>query len=315
MRALIIQSLLALSLLSSVRGNSLTDSSVAEKACWLDPSPSPDKQRTRILTIGLGSLYVGSMTWLYHEWYRDYPLGNFRTFNDGSEWEGMDKFAHGWDAYSISKPVFRLFRWAGYDNNRAAWMGAGVAFLFQTTVEVFDGFSPGWGFSTYDLAANTAGTALFLSQQLGWQEQRIVLKYSLRTTPYAAYRPELLGSSVPERILKDYNGLTFWASVSPSTFLRGTNVKWPAWLSLAVGFGAEGMTGGANNPTEVNGSPIPSFERYRQYYLGLDFDLARIQTRHRWLSDIFKLINIVHLPAPALELSPGRRPKWHALYF
>lgn len=280
----------------------------------MDPKPSPDPVRTRILIGGLGGLYVGSMSWLYTQWYSDYGLGNFRTFNDGSEWMGMDKFAHSWDAYSISKPVFRLFQWAGYDNDKAAWYGAGISTLFQTTVEVFDGFSPGWGFSFYDIAANTGGTALFLSQQLGWKEQRIVLKYSFHTTQYAEYRPDVLGGTLPERILKDYNGLTYWVSVNPASF-TGDRVNIPSWLSLAIGFGAEGMTGGDYNPTEVNGEQIPAFERYRQYYLGIDFDLSRIKTRHRFLQDLFKAINIIRLPAPAIEFSPGRKTRWHALYF
>lgn len=283
---------------------------------WLDCKTTPDKQRTWLLTGTIGALYAGSMTWLYTQWYKDYPLGDFHFFNDNQEWESMDKFAHAWDAYSISKPVAQTFRWAGYDERKSAYYGAGVAFLFQTTVEVFDGFSEEWGFSMGDMAANTAGTALFLGQELLWNEQRIVLKYSFHMTPYAQYRPDVLGQTVPERLLKDYNGMTFWASINPKRFFRNPETSnFPAWLSLAVGFGAEGMTGGEYNPSEVNGTGIPSFERYRQYYLGLDIDLARIRTRSRLLTDIFHLINIVHIPAPALEMAPGHRPRWHALYF
>jgi hypothetical protein len=282
---------------------------------WLDPKPSPDIRRTLFLSSGLSLLYVGSMSYLYTQWYSDYPKSSFSFFNDGEEWEQMDKFAHAWDAYSIAKPVYHTYRWAGLNNTQSAFIGAGIAFAFQTTVEVFDGFSSGWGFSLYDMAANATGTVLFLSQQLGWEEQRIVLKYSIHTTPYSKYRPDVLGSNFPERLLKDYNGLTYWVSVNPASFLRNSGIKTPEWLSLAIGFGAEGMTGGTKNPTVVDGKSIPTFERYRQYYLGIDFDLARIKTKNRFLKDFFRLINIVHLPAPALELAPGRKPRWHAFYF
>ncbi len=282
---------------------------------WLDPAPQPNRTRTVALAGTIGGLYTISMAWLYTQWYQDYPLTNFHTFDDRYEWEQMDKFAHAWDAYSIAKPVSQTFRWAGYGNKRSAWYGAGVAFLFQTTVEVFDGFSEEWGFSSSDMLANTIGTGLFLSQQLTWEEQRVVLKYSFHTTTYAQYRPDVLGSTIPERILKDYNGLTYWASVNPASFLKSTDIHLPAWLSLAVGFGAEGMTGGESNPNEVDGQALPSFNRYRQYYVGIDFDLARIKTKNRFLKDLFSIINIVHLPAPALELAPGRKPRWHALYF
>jgi hypothetical protein len=267
------------------------------------------------LGSGIGVLYAGSMTWLYTQWYRQYELEGFHLFDDSGEWEDMDKFGHIWDAYSIAKPVSHCFQWAGYDRRRSAFYGTGIAYLFQTTVEVMDGFSSGWGFSIYDIAANTIGAATFLSQELAWQEQRIVLKYSFHTTSYAQYRPDVLGKTLPERILKDYNGLTYWASVNPAAFLREKPKCLPSWLSISVGIGAEGMTGGRSNPSEVDGKPLPEFERYRQYYIGLDFDLARVRTRHRWLSGLFKVINIVRLPAPALEFSPGRKPRWHALYF
>lgn len=282
---------------------------------WLDPKTDPDHDRVICLSIGLGGLYAGSMAWLYSEWYSDFSSSGFRFFNDGGEWEQMDKFAHAWDAYSIAKPVYHTYRWAGLNNTQSALCGAGISFMFQTTVEVFDGFSSGWGFSMYDMAANAGGTAMFLSQQLGWGEQRMVLKYSIHATPYSRYRPDVLGSNFPERLLKDYNGLTYWVSINPASFLRNSRVKLPNWLSLAVGFGAEGMTGGSFNPTTVDGKAIPVFDRYRQYYLGIDFDLARIKTGNRFLHDLFRLVNIVHFPAPALELAPGRRPRWHAIYF
>jgi len=89
----------------------------------------------------------------------------------------------------------------------------------------------------------------------------------------------------------------------------------PKWLSLGLGYGAEGMTGGYSNPSEVDGKPIPVFDRYRQYYLAIDFDLARIETRSRFLSGLFKLINIIHLPSPAIEFNEGHQTKFRALYF
>jgi hypothetical protein len=272
----------------------------------------PDAQRKQVLFAGIGGLYAGSMAWLYTQWYSGYPQSGFHFFDDSGEWEGMDKVAHLWDTYSIAKPLARSISWSGYDRRRAALLGAGIAFMFQSTVEVLDGFSSEWGFSKYDMAANTLGAFAFLAQELTWEEQRIVLKYSFRRTPYADFRPELLGSTWPERILKDYNGMTFWASVNPASFMSR---DFPRWLSVAAGIGAEGMTGGSSNPLEADGQVIPSFERYRQFYLGIDFDLARIRTKKKWLSRVFKVINIIRLPAPALELSPGRKTRFRALCF
>jgi hypothetical protein len=40
-----------------------------------------------------------------------------------------------------------------------------------------DGYSAEWGASS-DIIANAAGTALYVSQELIWQEQRITPKFS-----------------------------------------------------------------------------------------------------------------------------------------
>ncbi|MBK9525975.1 MAG: DUF2279 domain-containing protein [Bacteroidetes bacterium] len=298
----------------------VNDSSIAEEDSsrshikLFENSPVPDKSRTRLLMCTTIGLYPVSMYWLYTQWYQDYPQSGFHFFNDNAEWEKMDKFGHAWDAYSISKPLMKCFRWSGYSNTKSTLLASGISFLYQTTVEVFDGFSEEWGFSSGDIICNTAGVGLFAAQQVGWEEQRIVLKYSFHQTKYSRYRPQLLGSNLPENILKDYNGLTYWASINPASFFK--NKTWiPNWISLGIGFGAEGMTGGKENPEYVDGKMIPSFERYRQYYLGLDIDLARVQMKSKVLTSIFKFINIVHLPAPAIEFGKGRKARYHAFYF
>lgn len=280
----------------------------------LENAKSPDRKRTRILNYTVVGLYPVSMYWLYTQWYQNYPQSSFHFFNDNAEWEQMDKFGHAWDAYSIAKPLMKCYRWTGYNNKKSTLLAGGISFLYQTTVEVFDGFSEEWGFSTGDVLCNTAGIGLFTAQQLTWGEQRIVLKYSFHQSKYSKYRPNLLGSNLPENILKDYNGLSYWISINPRSFFK--NTKWlPNWLSIGAGFGAEGMTGGKENPTEVDGKIIPEFERYRQYYISLDIDLARVKTKSVLLGSIFKFINIVHLPSPAIEFSKGRKSRYHAFYF
>ena len=279
----------------------------------LQNSQSANRNRIHALNYSIAGMYGLSMTWLYYQWYDNYSRSPFHFFNDNSEWEQMDKFGHLWDAYNIAKPLMHCYRWAGYDENKATLYGAGISFLFLTTVEIFDGFSSQWGFSSGDLLSDAGGIALFTGQQFYWNEQRIVLKYSFHQTEYSKYNPQLLGSRLSENILKDYNGLTYWLTVNPRSFFK--NSSFPKWISLAFGYGAQGMTGGEKNPLTVDGKNVPAFERYRQYYFSIDFDLARIQTKNKFLNSIFKVINIVHLPAPAIELSNGRKPVYHKLYF
>ena len=281
---------------------------------FLQPSPSLDRSRVHIISYSAIGLYPASMFWLYTQWYKDYPQSSFHFFDDGGEWLQMDKGGHILDSYTVGKAGFRALQWAGVERKKSIWYGAGIGFTFQTTLEIFDGFSSQWGFSFTDFAANAIGSAAFVSQQLAWNEQRFQLKYSFHQSDYSKYRPNELGANLPENMLKDYNGLTYWLSVNPHSFMK-VESEFPRWLSFAFGYGAEGMIGGYSNPAFVDGKIVPPFDRYRQYYLSVDFDLSRIHTKSAFLSGLFKVINFIRLPAPAIEFNNGHKTKFYAFYF
>jgi hypothetical protein len=68
----------------------------------------------------------------------------------------------------------------------------------------------------------------------------------LFATQYAQYRPNVLGSSFVEQILKDYNGQNLLAV--RLTYIPFQGSKIPKWLNLAIGYGADGMiTGNSEN--------------------------------------------------------------------
>jgi hypothetical protein len=120
-----------------------------------------------------------------------------------------------------------------------------------------------------------------------------------------------LGSSVPEQIIKDYNGQTYWISVNLYSFSKGSKI--PKWMNVALGYGAEGMISGNNE----NNAPIliPKPERFRQFYLSLDVDLTKIKTKSHFLKTIFSVLNTVKIPAPTIEYSPQSGFKFHPFYF
>ncbi len=290
-----------------------SDTAFTDSIHFFSNTLQANKKRINLLNYSISGTYGLSMYWLYTQWYKDYPGSSFHFFNDNSEWLQMDKFAHTWDAYLISKSISKCYKWAGYENKKSILYGIAITGLYQTTIEVFDGFSKEWGFSGGDILANSIGLASFAFQELHWKEQRITLKLSFHQTKYSSYRPKLLGENIFENIIKDYNGLTNWVCINPHSFFK--NSVFPKWLSLAIGFGAEGMTGGKTNPEIVNGKIIPAFDRYRQYYFSVDFELSKIKTQSAFFSSLFRIINIVHLPAPAIEFRSGGKPQYKALYF
>ena len=258
-------------------------------------------------------LYAGSFVGLNQLWYADYPKSSFHFFNDNAEWCGMDKFGHATTAYYIGYYTQPVFQWSGMSRKASVWTAGGLSFAYQATIEVLDGFSAEWGASWGDLLADFGGSALFVSQELVWKEQRFMLKLSYWPSEYAAMRPDLLGSNVAERLLKDYNAQTYWLSCNIWSFLPNRETrKFPRWLNIAVGYGANGMLGGYSNPPQ-----FASIPRYQQFYLTVDVDFTKIRTRSKFLRTLFKVIQVIKVPAPAIEFStnPSQPVFFHWLMF
>jgi len=284
------------------------------KAQVFTKSDTLNRKRLLFASTTTAAGYGATVTGLNTLWYNDYPRGDFHFFNDNVDWMQMDKAGHALTSYQLGRYGYEVLKWTGLEEKPAIWIGGNLGLFFLTTVEVMDGYSEEWGFSSGDGLANLAGTSLFIGQQLAWGEQRMALKFSYSGTDYAVFRPETLGSGGLESVLKDYNGQTIWLSVNPSSFWRKEKLFLP-WLNIALGYGANGMLGGDNNPSfNSAGDALPQTDRYRQYYLSLDIDLSRIKTKNAFLKTIFSVVGFIKIPAPAVELSQGD-VKWHWFYF
>lgn len=266
-----------------------------------DSSKWNSKQKWTI--AGLSGAYLGGFTGLYHLWYADYNTGKFHFFNDNPEWAQMDKVGHMYSAYAETKYAGKLLEWSGFEATEAVWLGSAYSLLFQTTIEVFDGFSEGWGASTGDIAANFAGTGLYLGQEMLWKEQRIAMKFSFRTTPYAAMRPELLGYNAMESMVKDYNGQKYWLSANLASFLKEDS-RMPKWLNVSVGYGIDGFISGRPGDLPDNFPNNPeNFPRMRLFYLSPDIDLEKIEVKNRALKATLSILNNFKFPLPAVGFS------------
>ncbi|MEI2711500.1 MAG: hypothetical protein V9E96_21190 [Chitinophagaceae bacterium] len=88
------------------------------------------------------------------------------------------------------------------------------------------------------------GSGLLISQELLWDEQRVDLKFSFHKKTYnepvlKERTDSIFGKNLLSRMLKDYNGQTYWLSANLKSFFPKSNL--PAWLNVAVGYGAEGL--------------------------------------------------------------------------
>lgn len=278
---------------------------------FLTPSDSVNVSRKNSVFITEVGMAAGALVGLNQLWYKDYPQSEFHFINDNSEWLQMDKVGHFYSAYHLNRLGCETMNWAGLPRSKQLIYGSALSFGFLTTVEVFDGFSQEWGASTGDIIANVSGTGLYVSQELLWKEQRIIPKFSFHTTKYAKIRPDALGESFNEQLLKDYNGQTYWLSVNLHSFFR--NSKLPKWLNIAVGYGGNGMISGEEF---VNSdSDLPYVKRNREFYLSLDADLSKIETKSHFLKTFFSVINTIKIPAPAVKLGANGVVNFDCLYF
>jgi len=281
---------------------------------FLPPSPIYRADRLKTVVITEVATGVAISAALYFLWYRKHPRSHFHFFNDNAEWLQMDKVGHAATAYNIGTIQYDLMRWCGVDNNTSIAVGGLTALGYMSIIEIFDGFSSKWGFSKGDMLANIFGAALFAAQQKGWNQQRISMKWSFHMSPYAKYYPAELGSNFFSRMLKDYNGQTYWLSFNIASFLP-TNSGFPYWLNMSLGYGAEGMIGARSNPTSVNGQAIPEFPRYRKFYFAPDANLFSIPTNSSFYNAAAYLTKFSKIPAPTLGWSKLNGLKFFPVYY
>lgn len=278
--------------------NSLDTAKTAKGVCCL-------RTVAIVGTVGTTATFIA----LDQAWYAQYDRTPFHFFDDSGEWFLMDKTGHAFNGFLLGEWGHATLLHCGASRRTARWVGGGIGMLLLTGVEVLDGTSAAWGFSSWDMVANATGTGLFIGQDLLWGEQRLRFKLSSHVTDYARLRPDLLGTSVPERVLKDYNGLTLWLSAN----LRSLSGKegFPAWLNVAVGYGAEGFV----NARPQDNRSITGMTPYRQFYLSPDIDLRRIRSRSKVVRTLLFMANSIKVPAPTLEFRSTGRIVGHWLYF
>ena len=253
---------------------------------------------------------IGSISALYGVWYSQNANSTFHFFNDYGNWGNVDKYGHAYSSYQLSRTSGNLYRWTGMSHRNSAWVGFALGLSYQTTLEIFDGFSTGYGFSWGDVWFNILGSSLYLGQELTFKEQIFIPKFSYHPTSYAALRPNTLGSNHAERLLKDYNGQTYWLSFSPKSFLKSS--KFPGWLCISMGYGIDArIVGDKTSYMDANGN---TYYSNTEFYVSLDVDFKKLPIKNKTLKKVLTSLNYLKIPAPAISLR-GNKFKFYPVYF
>ena len=276
---------------------------------FLPPSENFNRGRFNAVVISEAGIATLVTIGLQYLWYKKFPRSRFHFFNDNDEWLNMDKVGHATTAYNIAAFQYNMMRWSGINKNTSLWIGMGTALAYMSMIEISDGFSTQWGFSPGDMIANISGITIFGVQQSVWHQQRILMQYSYHNSIFAKYNPGELGTNLPERMLKDYNGQSYWLSFNLSSFMGKTN--FPKWINANIGYGASGMTGAVHNPSVVDGKPVPSFTRQRKMFFGVTgaFTANNTISYPSWL-------NIFKIPSPVVEWNlQSSKIKFRSFYY
>ncbi|WPP53068.1 DUF2279 domain-containing protein [Catalinimonas niigatensis] len=277
------------------------------------PQPDVDKVQLSRFLIITGAGYAVTQAGLYSLWYKDQQSQSFQFFDDSQQWKQVDKAGHFYTAFHLSQLGSHAFHRAGIDEQKCHWYGALMGTLMLLPIEIFDGYSEAYGFSWSDVAANTMGAAFLPIQYKIWHEVRIQPKFSFHRTDFPKLRPNTLGKSWYEEIIKDYNGQTYWLSFDLYRFFPKSAI--PKWINLAIGYGAENMVYARERENEAYG-----LQAYRQYYLAPDIDFSHFRQPptslgNKLLNGVLYVANLIHLPAPTLSYEAGRGLRFYPLYF
>jgi hypothetical protein len=271
------------------------------------------KGRLALVAGTTAGIYIGGAIFLNEVWYADKARVPFQFYNDNQGWLQMDKFAHSYIAYYQSYWTYEALLWSGVDKKKAIWYAAPIGFLMQLPIEIFDGMYEGYGFSWGDVVANTTGSVIFTVQQALWNEQKVIPKFSFWPSEYADIRPGILGESFSSQLVQDYNAQTYWFSFSPGNVFHLE--KWPEWLCLSIGYSGNGMLAEFENPEFILGQDVRHIQRYRQVFLSLDLNLRKIKTRSGLVNGLFHAMNMIKIPAPAIEWNGREGLAFRPFYF
>ena len=209
----------------------------------------------------------------------------------------VDKLGHFHGASGGTYIISKSLRWTNLSETKSLWYGALGSLLFQTYIEVEDGFSV-WGFDRVDFASDVAGAFFPVAKHYSPFLQNFDVRFSYHPSPNLDQPGAFPGQK--HILLDDYEGQTIWLSLRVFDLLpKSAQPYWPPFLRIAMGYGTR---------------KILAADPYSVLFIGVDLDMTRIipQTSS-FLITVSEVLNHFLLPLPAVQISPGTI--WYGLYF
>lgn len=249
-----------------------------------------------------GSVFLGSMVVIHiyqqNGWWKD-NRAPFHFQEDLIYGLNVDKIGHFYGANLLEFALSRTLRWSNVSERDALWYGSAGALLFQTYVEVEDGFST-WGFDRVDFASDVAGAAWPVLQYYFSPLQNLNVRFSYHSSSLLGEPGGTGFKGQKHLIIDDYEGQTLWFCVKVHNVLPDPlSSYWPEFLNLSYGYGVRDVA-----------HPHP----YRVYFIAPDLDMTKIIPQSSsFLKTLSEALNFIHIPMPAFRFYP--RPAFYGIYF
>lgn len=182
--------------------------------------------------VGLGAIGLyGTAVW---DWGNSsFALRSEGGFGAGTPYGGADKLGHAFTGSAITAGAASLARSAGAGQWQAATLGAATGLAWTTAIELGDGFSPAYGASWQDQAANLAGVGFeWLRQGLPWMAERVQFRWEWLPSP-------LMLDGTTTDIFSDYSGSRYLLAFPIAPWVGGRHPL--RFVELLAGYGTTGF--------------------------------------------------------------------------
>lgn len=258
--------------------------------------------RFAIITGGVAATIATIHIYQANGWWK----GNSSSFHfqeDLTYGRSVDKLGHFYAGTVAAFILREAYGWAGLSEEAALYWGSGGAFLFQTYIEVTDGFHT-WGFDRVDFAANLAGAAWPIAQYHSSFLRNFDFKFSYHPSQVLNENCGLGFQGQKHIIFDDYEGQTLWLSAKVKNLLPESWKFWPTPLQLSLGYRVRDVCA----PAGSNRKP------YSALLLALDLDMTKvIPDDTPFLRLLGNALNFIKFPMPAVQISPDAI--WYGFYF
>jgi hypothetical protein len=242
------------------------------------------------MSIGfVGAFSLGILADSYYTWWRDaeYPFHWYTNNWFNGAQLGLDKAGHFFGMYAAYKIVRNILLWGGASPGAALWWAAGIAAFHSLEIEMGDAFTF-YGFDYQDLLMGWGGAAYGVLQT----EVPFFRNFNFKFSYWSD-----LGARTPANFVSDYDAMTIWLNANVHNLLPESAAPyWPEFIQVAVGFGL------GHNKTR------------RELVIGFDFNLEAFAPCNDNMLLGQRIVNTLHLPAPAVKFTEGKGPVWYGLH-